>query len=112
MNSKSLTPQQFQALTFAEKLKVYTRFAVDLNIEFVEDPVVAAMDDDELDKLSEVVNLKLFYLRLGTGFFVLLRVLYVWGEAGRVKFLDIYPIPNSRGEELVAAEVTMYRLGA
>lgn len=112
MNSKSLTPQQFQALTFAEKLRVYNSFAIDLGIEFIEDPVVAAMDDDELDKLSEVVNLKLFYLKLGVGFFVLLRFLTVYGEAGRIEYLDIYPIPDSRGKDLVAAEVTMYRLGA
>jgi hypothetical protein len=105
----NLTPQQFQALTFAEKLMVYELFAIDLNVEFIEDQ---SMNDDELDKLSEVVSLKLFYLRLGAGFFALLRFLTIYGEAGRIKYLDIYPISDSEGENLVAAEVTMHRLGA
>jgi hypothetical protein len=110
MSQKDMTPEKFQTLTLAKKVKVFRRFQVDMDIEYVENPLVAEMDDEELDKLDRLITLRLFYLKASTSFFVMLRVLYVHGDNGSIDYLDLYPIPDGRALDLVASWVTLNRV--
>lgn len=68
MNLKSLTPQQFQALTIEEQWRAVYRMGVDMELVAVEDAAsIEHLDDNEIENL-DLVLLRLFYLE--AGFFV------------------------------------------